>query len=271
MMDKKSPQFINKLRRLAQVVDNGDVAILDYLIELEDKFEQLKNTVEPNISNMLEQVKGKDGQDGEQGERGFTGAQGKDGRNGVDGKNGRDGQDGRDGRDGQDGRDGIDGEDGKDGSPDTAEQIVDKINSLPTDDDNFKIGKEHISGLDDEFSKIKSSLVGISGRGFIGGGGGGSVSKIIAGTNVTISPTTGVGNVTINATGGSGTGWTVSTPSGALYDQDTQTGGTSFTSVGTATVVWADGATYFDGAGCTISGTSITMDVPVTSYIRVGV
>lgn len=69
----------------------------------------------------------------------------------------------------------------------------------------------------------------------------------------------------------SGSGWTVSTPSGSLYDQVTETGGTSFTSVGTAQIVWADGGTYFNGAGCTISGTSITMDNPVTQWIRVGV
>ena len=37
------------------------------------------------------------------------------------------------------------------------------------------------------------------------GGGGGGVSQIIAGTNVTISPTGGTGAVTINATGGGGT------------------------------------------------------------------
>jgi len=35
-------------------------------------------------------------------------------------------------------------------------------------------------------------------------GTGGGVTKIIAGTNVSISPTTGVGDVTINASGGGG-------------------------------------------------------------------
>ena len=39
-----------------------------------------------------------------------------------------------------------------------------------------------------------------------GGGGDPGVSKIIAGTNVTISPTSGVGNVTISSTGGTSTG-----------------------------------------------------------------
>ena len=37
-----------------------------------------------------------------------------------------------------------------------------------------------------------------------GGGGGGGVTQITAGTNITIDPDTGVGNVTINATGGGG-------------------------------------------------------------------
>jgi len=38
-----------------------------------------------------------------------------------------------------------------------------------------------------------------------GGGGGGGVSQILAGTNVTISPSNGLGTVTINAAGGGGT------------------------------------------------------------------
>ena len=42
----------------------------------------------------------------------------------------------------------------------------------------------------------------------LSGGGGGGVTQITAGTNVTISPSSGIGNVTINASGG-GSGGTV--------------------------------------------------------------
>jgi len=57
-------------------------------------------------------------------------------------KDGKDGKDGVNGRNGLDGRDGIDGKDGlngKDGSPDTGEQIVEKINSQETQIDASKI------------------------------------------------------------------------------------------------------------------------------------
>ena len=48
------------------------------------------------------------------------------------------------------------------------------------------------------------------------GGGVGGVNKIIAGTNVTISPPSGTGNVTINAVGGSGSAWDLRlTPAGS--------------------------------------------------------
>lgn len=62
----------------------------------------------------------------------------------------------RDGIDGKDGRDGIDGrngKDGKDGSPDTGHQIVDKINSLPVDNDDDKIDASHIKNLPEFIGK----------------------------------------------------------------------------------------------------------------------
>lgn len=61
---------------------------------------------------------------------GEKGVQGEKGEPGIDGENGEDGVDGEPGQDGVDGIDGIDGDNGKDGSPDTAEQISTKLNTL---------------------------------------------------------------------------------------------------------------------------------------------
>ena len=64
-----------------------------------------------------------------------------------------------DGRDGKDGRDGQLGPAGKDGSPDTAEQILAKLNSLPTDDENYQIDASRIKNLP------KTSLFHVGGSG----------------------------------------------------------------------------------------------------------
>lgn len=65
---------------------------------------------------------------GEQGEQGIDGLNGLDG---LDGENGKDGLDGKDGINGLDGKDGKDGKNGRDGSPDKAEDIKKKLESLP--------------------------------------------------------------------------------------------------------------------------------------------
>lgn len=120
---------------------------------------------------------------GEKGENGYTpikgvdyfdGKDGRDGKNGENGKDGRDGRDGRDGIDGKDGTNGIDGLNGKDGSPDTAEVIVDKINTLPEREQD-QIDVKHIKGLkkyiEEMVSKSQSKTV------FVGGGTGGRIVK----------------------------------------------------------------------------------------------
>lgn len=65
---------------------------------------------------------------------------------GQKGDKGDKGNDGKDGKDGLDGLDGKDGLNGKDGSPDTREQIVEKINS--GDEESPKINAKQIEGLD---------------------------------------------------------------------------------------------------------------------------
>lgn len=67
------------------------------------------------------------------------------------------------------------------------------------------------------------------------GGGGGGVTQIVAGTNVTISPVGGTGIVTINATGGgggSGTVTNVATGAGLTGGPITNTGTISLTTTG---------------------------------------
>lgn len=85
------------------------------------------------------------GEKGETGPSGRDGGKGEDGEKGKDGVDGVDGKDGKDGKDGNGGKDGKNGKDGKDGSPDTGEQIIEKINS----DKSNIIKKEKVEGLSD--------------------------------------------------------------------------------------------------------------------------
>jgi hypothetical protein len=66
----------------------------------------------------------------------------------------------------------------------------------------------------------------------------------------------------------SGGGYIVETPSGALYNQDTGTGGLNFVVTATPVYIVADGGTYFANNGYVLSGLNVTMDFPVSQYIR---
>lgn len=96
-----------------------------------------------------------------------------------------------DGKDGIDGVDGKDGIDGKDGSPDTGEQIVDKINKQEK-----KIKAKNIEGLDKQIVKNTQHIISSG------------VNKVVAGTGITISSSqgNGKGDITITASGGAGLG-----------------------------------------------------------------
>lgn len=252
-MNDLTPKQINDLGKLAELIDGGEVAVLKEINDLSDRIdgatEIASNALKIASETSKVEVQGIRGDKGERGEKGDKGDRGIDGRNGVDGKNGKDGRDGRDGRDGADGINGKDGKDGeiKDLSP---QEIRDSLELLSDDE---RLDAKYVKGIknhDPEIATLQNRtqlLVQLNG----------GIDRRVS--TLESNPVS------------SGSGWTVSTPSGSLYDQVTETGGTSFTSVGTAQIVWADAGTYFNGAGCTISGTSITMDNPVTQWIRVGV
>jgi len=294
-MEELTPKQQRKLEKIVKIVEDGDLAIAEHLLEMEDNFEakveEIKSSV-PDLNKVLETVKGKDGAPGEKGEIGETGEQGErgpqgeKGQDGKDGKNGKDGRDGRDGRDGIDGLNGKDGIDGKDGSPDTPEQVTEKINISKK-----LIRKEKIEGLADIQRMVTTNLSTPVTTNFFNG---------LRGKNLTIVGATATQSgdtVQVTIPGGSGSGDVVG-PTGAIdghlavFDGttgklikdggaipsgtiavETPTGtvdGTNVTFTVSATPKWivSDGAIYFDGAGYSLSTLTVTMTVPPVGFIR---
>ena len=157
------PKQLKRLERALKLEEGILAPVLESIDELEDKLEDLTSKPE---------IKGDKGEDGREGIDGKNGKDGQDGRDGKDGKDGKDGSDGLNGLNGVDGKDGIDG---KDGSPDTAEQIVDKINTLPEEPDK-QIDIKHIKG----WKKLIEEMIGKSKTVFVGGAGtgGGRIVKV---------------------------------------------------------------------------------------------
>lgn len=142
---------------------------------------------------------GKDGANGRDGVDGLPGKDGKDGKPGADGKHGKDGKHGTDGLNGEHGLDGKDGEKGEDGSPDTAEEVVDKVNSIKEG-----IEQSSIKGFEQLIKNLSNSIRNAKGKGGSGGGGGGSMSFENISSDTTINPNAGLirvdttnGNVTV--------------------------------------------------------------------------
>ena len=129
-----------KLKKLNTFSQSKDLAQFEELQEVNENLSGIKDAVNfksPDmgkelISLIASHLKGDKGEKGDQGETGPQGPQGEEGPQGPQGEAGKDGVgvDGLDGKDGKDGVNGADGKHGKDGSPDTAEQVRDKIASL---------------------------------------------------------------------------------------------------------------------------------------------
>jgi hypothetical protein len=185
------PDLTPKQKRLLALAKAGgkdsDLLILDEIEALESKFdektdeitatfekfvtsietsfekaiEEIKENV-PNLDEVLKSIKGKDGEDskvaGPKGDKGdsIIGPEGKSGAVGPMGPKpilGIDYEAPKDGKDGES----IVGPAGKDGSPDTAEQIVSKLESL---EGNDRLNKSAINGLNEEFAKLAESNKG---------------------------------------------------------------------------------------------------------------
>lgn len=145
-------------------IEKIDEAMSELREEVDEKINKSQENL-PDLNKVLESVKGKDGDNGKDSEvPGPEGDKGDKGERGENGKDGIDGKDGLNGLDGRDGTDGKDGKDGKDGSPDTAEQVRNKLETLRDDE---RLDKDAIKGLKElleEIRKLASTRV-------VGGGG----------------------------------------------------------------------------------------------------
>jgi hypothetical protein len=166
-MNDLTPKQQKKVQKIVDLLQKGETAIIEHLFEIEELVETSLAKVEEklatlNLNSILEQVKGKDGKDsvipGPKGDKGDKGDPGKDGTNGTNGKDGYTPVKDKDYFDGKDGESivGPKGEDGKDGSPDTAEQVRDKLESLK---EEARLDVKAIKGLDDFETKLVDSIV----------------------------------------------------------------------------------------------------------------
>mgnify|MGYP001568192931 CR=1 FL=1 len=171
------PQNEIKLKKIARLAKLGSVPVYEEISALEDKnltLEQAlldaQNTFKEHINiidGILHQLEDKKldkevfqafggevkqalktiqlipGPKGERGEKGETGHDGKDGRDGLTGRDGLAGKDGES----------IVGPKGLDGSPDTPEQIADKLNLL-----GQAVEQNVIIGLVDEIKKLREEI-----------------------------------------------------------------------------------------------------------------
>lgn len=221
-----TPTQQRKLLSAAKLVESGDMAVLEKILEFEDFIEQKEEKikgyqaiVEEGINEWKETTQ-KALDEINAIEKGAQGEQGEQGRDGQDGKDGKNGKDGRDGRDGRDGLDGADGQDGKDGISPTSEEIVRKLN-----DD--KIPMSAVEDLEDTIATLQNRtqlLNQIATQGQRSSGSGGSALTVKDEGSTLSSAVTSIdfvgAGVTATNTGGAVT-VTISTSSGAGYQAPT--------------------------------------------------
>lgn len=179
-----TPQQKRKLLASADLLENGDMAVLKRLIEIEDERENVIENIQKVTNEVISRVDeavsrvedGKDGKDGRDG---------RDGRDGVDGKNGKDGRNGTDGMTPIKGVDYFTDEEidnitldvlsqvpqSKDS---TGEEIINKINDVNSD---VKIDASHIKNLPEVTQTVIREQMHV----------GGFETPIKGGSNITVT------------------------------------------------------------------------------------
>ena len=160
--------------KLNTLIEEVKEAVLDEVMEeLEKMFEDFANGDFSAFSALRENLMG------DQGPKGDKGDEGKPGGQGAPGLMGKDGNPGRDANKAEiisevlmqipDPKPGIDGQDGTSGSPDTGEQIVNKVNDLPIESVK-QIDVEHIKNITQLIKRYVKEMT--SQLGEVAGGGG---------------------------------------------------------------------------------------------------
>lgn len=121
---------LKKAKFTKEYIDNPEVAVYKKIIELGDKFDLKKGE------------KGERGLQGKKGDKGERGLQGEKGERGIQGERG------------EIGLRGDAGDKGKDGSPDTPNQIADKLNTL-----NEKVEIKVIKNLEKRLSEKQKETI----------------------------------------------------------------------------------------------------------------
>jgi hypothetical protein len=237
--------------------------------EIVEKLDALKpsdqaRTAQDAMSAFVQMLRGEKGDKGEQGESGIQGEMGVQGENGVDGKDGvngkdgRDGIDGKDGVDGQDGMNGVDGKDGKNGSPDTAEQIVEKLQTIK--EAWVEISK--IRGLTELLNETGNNFLQQA-KGFVPRALASlydvAITTPIDGQAIVYSAAKGKWVAGAVVSSSVGTGFTLLPATGTVNGTNTD-----FTFTQKPLYIVSDGAWYVEGAGWSWNGGTLTatMSVP---------
>lgn len=278
------PELTRQQKQIVNLAKKGGTdasfLVLKEVHDLEAKVEKLKENM-PDLNKVLVTIKGADGEDGANGKKGDKGDKGDAGK------------DGKDGRDGIDGRTPTNGEIERLIEPlIPAATVVDEIqiansaeakleqniprlgaairNALELLDGEDRLNVSAIEGIESLLAEVKDTVK--KGGGTVGWGAhplmiqqSGTIktkiARVINFTGATVSQTAN-GVTTVAVTGG-GSGWTIETPTGTVN-------GVNKTFIATATpkCVVADGITYFENDGYTLSTFTITMTVAPTGFIR---